>query len=169
MKRPAHTQKTLDKINKWRDICPDITIRSTFIVGFPGETEADFEHLLGFVEKAQLDRVGCFKYSEVEGAKANQFDNLIPEEVKQQRLNEFMGLQAQISTDKLQRFVGTEQQVIIDVINKDENYAIGRTKYDEPEVDGQVIIGDVLERNLKVVEFATVEITESTEYDLIAD
>lgn len=79
MKRPAHTQKTLDRINKWRDICPDITILSTFIVGFPGETEADFEHLLGFTEKAQLDRVGCFKYSEVEGAKANQFDNLIPE------------------------------------------------------------------------------------------
>ena len=83
MKRPAHTQKTLDRINKWRDICPDITIRSTFIVGFPGETKADFEHLLGFAEKTQLDRVGCFKYSEVEGAKANQFDNLISEEVKQ--------------------------------------------------------------------------------------
>ncbi len=93
MKRPEHTQKTLDRINKWRDICPDITIRSAFIVGFPGETEADFEHLLGFAEKVQLDRVGCFKYSEVEGAKANQFDNLILEEVKQQHLDEFMGLQ----------------------------------------------------------------------------
>lgn len=125
--------------------------------------------MLDFAEKAQLDRVGCFKYSEVEGAKANQFDNLISEEIKQQRLDEFMGLQAQISADKLQRFVGTEQQVIIDVINKDENYAIGRTKYDAPEVDGQVIIGDALERNLKVGEFANVEITESTEYDLIAD
>ncbi|MFC4892472.1 30S ribosomal protein S12 methylthiotransferase RimO [Pseudofrancisella aestuarii] len=169
MKRPAHTQKTLDRINKWRDICPDITIRSTFIVGFPGETEEDFEHLLDFAEKAQLDRVGCFKYSEVEGAKANSFDNLISEEIKQQRLDEFMGLQAQISADKLQRFVGTEQQVIIDSINSDENYAIGRTKYDAPEVDGQVIIGDAVERGLKVGEFANVEITESTEYDLIAD
>ncbi|APC97716.1 30S ribosomal protein S12 methylthiotransferase RimO [Francisella frigiditurris] len=169
MKRPAHTQKTLDRINKWRDICPDITIRSTFIVGFPGETEEDFEHLLNFAEKAQLDRVGCFKYSEVEGAKANSFDNLISEEIKQQRLDEFMGLQAQISADKLQRFVGTEQQVIIDSINSDENYAIGRTKYDAPEVDGQVIIGDAKERDLEVGEFAKVEITESTEYDLIAD
>lgn len=169
MKRPAHTQKTLDRINKWRDICPDITIRSTFIVGFPGETEEDFEHLLDFAEKAQLDRVGCFKYSEVEGAKANSFDNLISEEIKQQRLDEFMGLQAQISADKLQRFVGTEQQVIIDSINSDENYAIGRTKYDAPEVDGQVIIGEASERGLKVGEFAKVEITESTEYDLIAD
>lgn len=169
MKRPAHTQKTLDRINKWRDICPDITIRSTFIVGFPGETEADFEHLLDFAEKAQLDRVGCFKYSEVDGAKANQFDNLISEEVKQQRLDEFMELQAQISADKLEGFVGTEQQIIIDSINTEENYAIGRTKYDAPEVDGQVIVGDAAERGLKVGEFATVEITESTEYDLIAD
>ncbi|AXA33129.1 30S ribosomal protein S12 methylthiotransferase RimO [Francisella adeliensis] len=169
MKRPAHTQKTLDRINKWRDICPDIAIRSTFIVGFPGETEADFEHLLDFARQAQLDRVGCFKYSEVEGAKANDFDDLISEEVKQQRLDTFMGLQSEISAKKLERFVGTEQQVIIDSINTDENYAIGRTKYDAPEVDGQVIIGDAKERRLKVGEFAIVEITESTEYDLIAD
>ncbi|MGQ4005256.1 30S ribosomal protein S12 methylthiotransferase RimO [Francisellaceae bacterium CB300] len=169
MKRPAHTQKTLDRINKWRDICPDIVIRSTFIVGFPGETEEDFEHLMDFARKAQLDRVGCFKYSEVEGAKANDFDSLISEEVKQQRLDAFMGLQAEISAKKLERFVGTEQQVIIDSINTDENYAIGRTKYDAPEVDGQVIIGDAKERNLKVGEFADVKITESTEYDLIAD
>ncbi len=169
MKRPAHTQKTLDRINKWRDICPDIVIRSTFIVGFPGETEADFEHLLDFAEKAQLDRVGCFKYSEVEGAKANSFDNLISEEIKQQRLDAFMGLQSDISASKLERFVGTSEKVIIDSINHEENYAIGRTKYDAPEVDGQVIIGDAKERNLKVGEFAEVEITESTEYDLIAD
>ena len=125
---------------KWREICPDIVIRSTFIVGFPGETEANFEHLMDFARKAQLDRVGCFKYSEVEGAKANNFDNLISEEVKQQRLDAFMELQAQISAKKLERFVGTEQQVIIDSINPDENYAIVRTKYDAPEVDGQVII-----------------------------
>ena len=169
MKRPAHTQKTLNRIAKWREICPDIVIRSTFIVGFPGETEEDFEHLMDFARKAQLDRVGCFKYSEVEGAKANDFDNLISEEVKQQRLDAFMGLQSEISAKKLERFVGTEQQVIIDSINTDENYAIGRTKYDAPEVDGQVIIGDAKERNLKVGEFAIVEITESTEYDLIAD
>ncbi|MFT4694746.1 MAG: ribosomal protein S12 methylthiotransferase [Francisella sp.] len=169
MKRPAHTQKTLNRIAKWREICPDIVIRSTFIVGFPGETEADFEHLMNFAREAQLDRVGCFKYSEVEGAKANDFDNLISEEVKQQRLDAFMGLQSEISAKKLERFVGTEQQVIIDSINTDENYAIGRTKYDAPEVDGQVIIGDAKERNLKVGEFTIVEITESTEYDLIAD
>jgi len=154
MKRPAHTQKTLNRIAKWREICPDIVIRSTFIVGFPGETEEDFEHLMDFARKAQLDRVGCFKYSEVEGAKANDFDNLISEEVKQQRLDAFMGLQSEISAKKLERFVGTEQQVIIDSINTEENYAIGRTKYDAPEVDGQVIIGDAKERNLKVGEFA---------------
>lgn len=169
MKRPAHTQKTLDRINKWRDICPDIAIRSTFIVGFPGETEADFEHLLDFADKAQLDRVGCFKYSEVEGAKANNFDSLIPEEIKQQRLDAFMGLQADISANKLERFVGTTEKVIIDSVNTDEDYAIGRTKFDAPEVDGQVIIGGAQERNLKVGEFAEVEITEATEYDLIAD
>ena len=169
MKRPAHTQKTLNRIAKWREICPDIVIRSTFIVGFPGETEEDFEHLMNFAREAQLDRVGCFKYSEVEGAKANDFDNLISEEVKQQRLDAFMGLQSEISAKKLERFVGTQQQVIIDSINVEENYAIGRTKYDAPEVDGQVIIGDAKERNLKVGEFAIVEITESTEYDLIAD
>jgi ribosomal protein S12 methylthiotransferase len=124
---------------------------------------------MNFAREAQLDRVGCFKYSEVEGAKANDFDNLISEEVKQQRLDAFMGLQSEISAKKLERFVGTEQQVIIDSINTDENYAIGRTKYDAPEVDGQVIIGDAKERNLKVGEFTIVEITESTEYDLIAD
>ncbi|QLE79076.1 30S ribosomal protein S12 methylthiotransferase RimO [Francisella sp. Scap27] len=169
MKRPAHTQKTLDRINKWRDICPDIAIRSTFIVGFPGETEADFEHLLDFADKAQLDRVGCFKYSEVEGAKANNFDSLISEEIKQQRLDAFMGLQADISANKLERFVGTTEKVIIDSVNTDKDYAIGRTKFDAPEVDGQVIIGGAQERNLKVGEFAEVEITEATEYDLIAD
>lgn len=156
MTRPAHTQKTLNRIAKWREICPEIVIRSTFIVGFPGETEEDFEHLMDFAREAQLDRVGCFKYSEVEGAKANDFDNLISEEVKQQRLDAFMGLQSEISAKKLERFVGTEQQVIIDSINIDENYAIGRTKYDAPEVDGQVIIGDAKERRLKVGEFAIV-------------
>lgn len=170
MKRPAHTQKTLDRINKWRDICPDIAIRSTFIVGFPGETEADFEHLLNFMEKAQLDRVGCFKYSEVEGAQSNSFENLISEEIKQQRLDEFMSLQSEISSNKLERFIGTKQKVIIDSINKDENYAIGRTRYDAPEVDGVVVIGNANNRDdIKIGEFANVEITESTEYDLIAD
>ena len=169
MKRPAHTQKTLDRIKKWRDMCPDIAIRSTFIVGFPGETEEDFEHLLDFIEEAQLDRVGCFKYSEVEGARANTFEKLISEEVKQQRLDEFMNLQAQISAYKLTNFVGTKQDVIIDSINVEEDYAIGRTRYDAPEVDGQVIIGGVKHRNLQVGEFASVDITESTEYDLIAD
>ena len=169
MKRPAHTQKTLDRITKWREICPEIVIRSTFIVGFPGETEEQFEHLLDFAEKAQLDRVGCFKYSEVEGAKSNDFDNLTSEEVKQDRLDRFMGLQAEISSNKLKRFVGTEQKVIIDSVNLEEDYAIGRTKYDAPEVDGQVIIGEALARGLVAGEFAYVTITESTDYDLIAD
>ena len=169
MKRPAHTQKTLDRIKKWRDICPEIVIRSTFIVGFPGETEEDFQHLLDFITEARLDRVGCFKYSEVEGAVANDLDNLIPEDVKQERLDRFMAIQAQISSEKLERFIGTEQKVIIDSINVEENYAIGRTKYDAPEVDGIVIIGRLDERYIKIGEFINVEITDSTEYDLIAD
>ena len=169
MKRPAHTQKTLDRIKKWRDICPEIVIRSTFIVGFPGETEEDFQHLLDFITEARLDRVGCFKYSEVEGAVANDLDNLIPEDVKQERLDRFMAIQAQISAEKLERFIGTEQKVIVDSINEEENYAIGRTKYDAPEVDGVVIIGRLDERDIKIGEFINVEITDSTEYDLIAD
>lgn len=138
MRRPAHAEKVLDRIDKWREQCPQITLRSTFITGFPGETEEDFQTLLDFIEQAQLDRVGCFTYSAVDGAKANALANPVNEAVKQERLEIFMTLQAQISTAKLQQKVGQTLAVIIDEIG--ENGAIGRSKADAPEIDGVVHI-----------------------------
>ncbi len=138
MKRPAHAEKVLKRIEKWRKVCPDITLRSTFIVGFPGETEKDFQTLLDFLDEAQLDRVGCFAYSPVEGAKANALPDPIDETVKQSRLETFMDRQAQISTAKLQAKIGRTLDVIIDEVG--ENGAIGRSKADAPEIDGVVHI-----------------------------
>lgn len=140
MRRPAHAEKVLDRIQKWREICPDITLRSTFITGFPGETDKDFEILLDFLDQAQLDRVGCFAYSAVEGAKANALDNPVDEDIKQARLATFMQHQAQISETKLQHKVGRTLDVIIDEIG--ENGAIGRSMADAPEIDGVVHILD---------------------------
>jgi len=141
MKRPAHAEKVLKRIEKWREICPDITLRSTFIVGFPGETDEDFQILLDFLDEAQLDRVGCFAYSAVEGAKANALANPVDEAVKQARLEAFMDHQAQISAAKLQHKIGQTLEVIIDEIGEDG--AIGRSKADAPEIDGVVhILGD---------------------------
>jgi len=140
MRRPAHAEKVLDRIHKWRDICPDITLRSTFITGFPGETDADFELLLDFLDDAQLDRVGCFAYSAVDGAKANDLPNAIPEDIKQARLATFMQHQAQISENKLQAKIGRTLDVIIDEIG--DNGAIGRSQSDAPEIDGVVHILD---------------------------
>ncbi|HEX5513084.1 MAG TPA: 30S ribosomal protein S12 methylthiotransferase RimO, partial [Gammaproteobacteria bacterium] len=139
MRRPASSEANLARIQAWREICPDITIRSTFIVGFPGETEAEFEELLSFLEEAQLDRVGCFKYSPVEGAAANDLPGSVPEEIKEERLERFMLLQARISADKLQRKIGSVQQILIDEV--DSEGAIGRTMADAPEIDGQVYLG----------------------------
>src|SRR5690606_2150421 len=119
MRRPASSEKTLARIQSWREICPEITIRSTFIVGFPGETEAEFEELLAFLEEAQLDRVGCFKYSPVEGAAANALAEQVPEEVKEERLERLMMLQARISADKLQAKIGSTQCILIDEIEDD--------------------------------------------------
>ena len=138
MKRPAHAENTLERIRKWREICPDITLRSTFIVGFPGETEADFQILLDWLEQAQLDRVGCFKYSAVEGATANQLEGAVPEEIKQQRYERFMAVQARISAARLQAKIGSILDVIIDEV--DEEGAIGRTAADAPEIDGLVFL-----------------------------
>lgn len=141
MRRPAHAEKVLERIDKWREQCPDITLRSTFITGFPGETEQDFQTLLEFIEQAQLDRVGCFTYSAVDGAKANALPDPVDEAIKQARLDAFMTLQAEISTAKLQAKVGKTLAVIIDEIG--ENGAIGRSKADAPEIDGVVhILGD---------------------------
>ena len=166
MKRPANTGDTLGRIRRWRDICPDLTLRSTFIVGFPGETEDDFEHLLEFLAEAELDRVGCFSYSPVEGATANQLPNPVPEEVKQERLSRLMELQATISGDRLRRKIDRTMTVLVDTID-DEGTAIARSSADAPEIDGVVYIEDGEE--LPIGEFASVRIVDSDEHDLFGE
>ena len=161
MRRPASAQSNLQRIKAWREICPEIAIRSTFIVGFPGETEAEFEELLGFLEEARLDRVGCFKYSPVEGAQANELADPVPEEVKDERLERFMTLQASISAEKQRAKIGSVQTVLIDEITEDG--AIGRTKADAPEIDGLVHIATA---GLRGGEFVSVRISDADEYDL---
>lgn len=161
MRRPAHAEKVLERVEKWRAQCPDIAIRSTFIVGFPGETEEDFETLLNFLEEAQLDRVGAFAYSPVEGAPANELANPVPEEIKEERLERFMELQAEISANKLSSLIGKTVQVLIDEAG--DEVSIGRTYRDAPEIDGQVIIEGV---ELPVGEFVNVMITHADEHDL---
>ncbi|KZX77004.1 ribosomal protein S12 methylthiotransferase [Oleiphilus sp. HI0009] len=164
MKRPAHSEKVLDRIKKWRELCPDLTIRSTFIVGFPGETEEDFKELLEFLDEAQLDRVGCFTYSPVEGAPANDLPDHVPSNVAEDRKRRFMEKQAAISARRLQRKVGTRQFVIIDEI-ADEG-AVGRTMGDAPEIDGQVFIDGATFLDVGMI--VEVEIEEADEYDLWA-
>ncbi|MBO0612060.1 30S ribosomal protein S12 methylthiotransferase RimO [Thiothrix fructosivorans] len=161
MRRPAHAEKVLDRLQSWRQTCPDIAVRSTFIVGFPGETEDDFETLLDFLEEAQLDRVGAFTYSPVDGAPANALDGAVPEEVKEERLERFMELQAEISAAKLSRLIGKTMTVLVDEAG--DGLSIARTHRDAPEIDGQVIIEGV---ELPVGEFAQVQITHADEHDL---
>ncbi len=162
MKRPGRAERTLEQINQWREICPELVIRSTFIVGFPSETEEDFALLLSWLEKAQLDRVGCFKYSPVDGAAANDIEDQIPEEVKEQRYNRFMQLQQKISAEKLKKRIGTHMKVLIDEV--DEEGAIGRTYADAPEVDGVVYLNEVTD--VKAGEWVDVIIEHADEYDL---
>ncbi|MFB2863375.1 30S ribosomal protein S12 methylthiotransferase RimO [Aeromonas sp. MdU4] len=164
MKRPGTVERTLERIQKWREICPEITLRSTFIVGFPGETEEDFQMLLDFIDKAELDRVGCFKYSPVEGALANELPDPVPEEVQEERFQRFMELQQQVSIRKLARKVGQEMTVIIDEV--DEEGATGRSFADAPEIDGLVYLNG--ETGLKPGDMVKVRIDESDEYDLWA-
>ena len=164
MKRPGAVDKTLERIQRWREVCPELTIRSTFIVGFPGETEEDFEQLLSFLDQAELDRVGAFAYSPVEGASANDLPGAVPEEVKQERLARFMELQAQISAEKLERKVGSVQTVLVDEI--DGELAIGRSMADAPEIDGLVQIQDGAAAGLKPGDFCEVRIMGSDEHDL---
>lgn len=166
MKRPANAENTLARIQAWRAICPEITLRSTFIVGFPGETEAEFEELLAFLREAKLDRVGCFAYSPVDGATANNLPDSVPEEVKQTRLDRFMQVQAEISAAKLQQKIGKTMQVLIDAIDEDGT-AIARSAADAPEVDGVVFVSS--DEPLRVGEFVTVQITDADDYDLWAD
>ena len=164
MKRPGKIDRTLERIKQWRKICPDLTLRSTFIVGFPGETEEDFQMLLDFLKEAQLDRVGCFKFSPVEGAPATEMADQVPEEVKEERFHRFMQLQQEISAERLKQKIGQTLDVIVDEI--DDEGIIGRTKADAPEVDGLVYIENLSGTPVKVGEFIKVTITHSDEYDL---
>ena len=162
MKRPGSVERTLERIQSWRAICPEITLRSTFIVGFPGETEEDFQMLLDFLAKARLDRVGCFKYSPVDGAKANELPDQIPEAVKEERFARFMELQQRISTEKLAEKIGQQTWVLIDEV--DDEGAIGRTPGDAPEIDGVIYLNG--ETNLKPGDLVRVVIEHADEYDL---
>jgi ribosomal protein S12 methylthiotransferase len=162
MKRPAAQEKTLARIKTWREACPELTLRSTFIVGFPGETDADFAYLLDWLEEAEIDRLGCFKYEPVAGAASNAIGNAVPDEVKQERWNALMGRQQNISARRLKRKVGTRQQVIVDEVGP--TVAKGRSKADAPEIDGAVYLSS--RRPLKVGEIVTAKIERADEYDL---
>jgi ribosomal protein S12 methylthiotransferase len=164
MRRPANSENNLERIRRWREICPDITLRSTFIVGFPGETDTEFEQLLEFLEEAQLDRVGCFAYSPVEGAAANALADPVPEKVKEERRARFMAVQEKISAGRLTRKIGKRITVLVDEVGK--NRAIARSTADAPEIDGVVYINS--KKNMKPGEFAEVEITRSDAHDLWA-
>jgi ribosomal protein S12 methylthiotransferase len=164
MKRPASAENNLLRINKWREVCPDITIRSTFIVGFPGETEAEFEALLDFLEEAQLDRVGCFKYSPVDGASANLLEGQVSEDIKEERLQKFMETQARISHQKLESKVGQTFTVLVD--GHEGDYAIARSMADAPDIDGKVYLRDG--KLLKPGDFVDVKIESYDQHDLFA-
>ena len=164
MKRPAAAEKSLDRIQTWRSICPDITLRSTFIVGFPGETDAEFDTLLDFLREAQLDRVGCFQYSPVAGAAANALPNHVPEELKQERWERFMALQQEISSARLQAKVGKTIEILIDETGPEG--AIGRSTADAPDIDGKVYLDGITDLNPG--DFVAAEVTAADDYDLWA-
>jgi ribosomal protein S12 methylthiotransferase len=174
MKRPANTEKTLDRINAWRKICPDITLRSTFIAGFPGETETEFEELLSFLREAQLDRVGCFAYSPVDGAVANELPDPVPDAVRAERQQRFMEVQTEISAKKLKAKVGREIDVLVDIVSRDG--VVGRSSADAPEIDGQVHVHGVNKTAMNKTSMGKIEqgdivrarVTETREHDLVA-
>jgi ribosomal protein S12 methylthiotransferase len=168
MKRPASSENNLARIKAWRETCPEIAIRSTFIVGFPGETEDDFSMLLDFMEEAQLDRVGCFAYSAVDGATANALDNQVPEEIKKERLSRFMEVQERISAAKVSAKIGSLQTVLVDELTEDDAgnvIAIARTKADAPEIDGIVYLQDA--DGISPGDFVDVQIVDAQGHDLI--
>lgn len=165
MRRPAHSENTLQRIKQWRSVCHELTIRSTFIVGFPGETEQDFDHLLSFLDEAQLDRVGCFEYSPVEGAQANELSGSVPDEIKAERYDRFMRHQADISAARLQQKIGRKLQVLIDGFDEN-NRAIARSSADAPEIDGLVFVSDT--GDAAVGDLIDVEVTAADDYDLYA-
>jgi ribosomal protein S12 methylthiotransferase len=162
MKRPASGEQNMDRIRAWRAACPELTLRSTFIAGFPGETEAQFDYLLDFLREAQLDRVGCFAYSPVDGAVANDLDGAVPDDVREERRGRFMQVQEAISRERLQRKVGTVQRVLVDQVGPEG--ALARSMADAPEIDGVVHVQP--DRRLKVGEFYDVRIAGSDEHDL---
>lgn len=165
MKRPANESKTLERLAKWRAICPELVVRSTFVVGFPGETEDDFQHLLDWLEEAQLDRVGCFKYENVEGAPARDLPDHVPEEVKQERWDRFMAAAGAISAAKLQRRVGRTMDVLVDEVRRDGT-AVARSKADAPEIDGSVYVRPG--GRLKPGDRVEVRVEKADAYDLWA-
>jgi ribosomal protein S12 methylthiotransferase len=163
MKRPANEAKVLERIRFWRQICPDIAIRSTFIVGFPGETDADFAYLLDWLDEAQLDRVGAFRFEPVKGAAANALPGVVPEEVKEERYARFMAKAAAISAEKLQAKIGRTIDVIVDVVDG-EGGATGRSKADAPEIDGEVHLRHAV--HLGQGDIVRVRVEEADEHDL---
>jgi ribosomal protein S12 methylthiotransferase len=166
MKRPANAEKTLERVQAWRKICPDLTVRSTFIAGFPGETEQEFQTLLDFIQEAELDRVGCFAYSPVEGASANALPGALPDEVREERRARFMELAEQVSATRLKRKIGKTLRVLVDEFN--ENGGVGRSSADAPEIDGVVYIepSRKASKRYKVGEFVSVKITGADGHDL---
>jgi ribosomal protein S12 methylthiotransferase len=166
MRRPAHQDKTLNRILKWREQVPDLTVRSNFIVGFPGETEDDFDMLLDFIEEAEIDRAGCFKYEPVTGAPANQLEGIVPDDVMQDRFERLMEVAQNVSTGQLAKKVGRTIQVLVDDVQPESNKAIARSKWDAPEIDGQVIIANAT--GIKPGDMLDVLVTDSDEYDLFA-
>jgi ribosomal protein S12 methylthiotransferase len=167
MRRPANQEKTLDRIRKWREVCPDLTIRSNFIVGFPGETEADFEFLLDWLEEAEIDRAGCFEYEPVTGAAANDLAGLVPDEVKRDRFERLMEVAQGVSTHQLAKKVGRTIEVLVDDVQPEANRAIARSKWDAPDIDGQVIVDNAA--GIKPGDLVTVTVIDSDEYDLFAE
>ena len=165
MKRPAATENVLARIRAWREVCPELVLRSTFITGFPGETEADFAQLMAFIDEAQLDRVGCFAYSAVDGAAANALPNPVPDEVKEQRRERLMERQAEISAERLSKRIDQELVVLVDEVS--EQGAVARSYADAPEIDGVVILDGA--NAVGVGDFVTVRVTDSSEYDLWAE
>lgn len=168
MKRPAHSENTLERLRIWREKCPQLVIRSTFVVGFPGETEADFDYLLEWLQHAQLDRVGCFTYSPVEGAAANLLPNAVPDSVKQHRFERFMQVQQAISASKLQQRIGQRMRVLVDDLEAEFPVAVARSYADAPEIDGNVFVEEIDRSTIKIGDWLDVEITDADEYDLYA-
>jgi ribosomal protein S12 methylthiotransferase len=165
MKRPASAENNLERIKAWRAVCPDITIRSTFITGFPGETEAEFEELLDFLKEARLDRVGCFAYSPVEGAAANDLPGAVPQEVREERQRRLMELQEDISAELLAAKIGREIEVLVDAV--DDEGTIARSAADAPEIDGLVFINDYFDA--EPGDFIRVRVVDADEHDLYAE